>query len=94
MIMSALDVGVLSSTLAMSYLGSRGHKTRWVAWGTLVIGVSCFMQLMPHFIFGPGQDALDLTTEYGAIFDTNISNIGLFKGKVSDEYYVHGGMCP
>jgi hypothetical protein len=92
--LSAWDIGVLSSTVLMSYLGSRGHKTRWVACGTLVIGVACFMQLIPHLIFGPGQDALALTTEYSATFDKNISNTGLFKGKVSDEYFIHGGVRP
>lgn len=78
-ILSAWDIGVLSSTLVTSYLGSRGHKTRWVACGTFVIGLSCFMQLIPHFVFGPGQDALELTSEYGASSGMNVSNTSLSK---------------
>ena len=63
--MSALDIGGVSVTLILSYLGSKGHKTRWVAAGTILVAVSCFLRAVPHFIFGPGQDALELTLEYG-----------------------------
>ncbi|XP_069675275.1 solute carrier organic anion transporter family member 74D-like [Periplaneta americana] len=64
LIASAWDIGGLSSSLLLSYLGGRGHKTRWVACGCLLVGLSCFMRLVPHLIFGPGQDALELTHEY------------------------------
>jgi hypothetical protein len=92
LILSAWDVGVLSSTLVMSYLGSRGHKTRWVAFGTLLVGLSCFMQLVPHLIFGPGQDALELTLEHGDSFGQTVSNMSHMKGKVSDGCYFHGNL--
>ncbi|PSN38991.1 hypothetical protein C0J52_25495 [Blattella germanica] len=68
LIASAWDFGGLCSSLLMSYLGSRGHKTRWVACGILLVGLSCFMRLIPHFLFGPGQDALELTEEYGELY--------------------------
>lgn len=65
MITSAWDVGCLIPLIVFSYLGSRGHKTRWMAFGTLLIGISCFLRLIPHFLYGPGDDALRLTLEYG-----------------------------
>jgi hypothetical protein len=94
MILSAWDIGVLCSTLVMSYLGSRGHKTRWVSCGTFLTSLACFMQLMPHLIFGPGQDALQLTSEYSASFGTNVSNTSLMKGKICDGYYFHRSPSP
>jgi hypothetical protein len=94
LILSAWDTGVLSSTLVMSYLGSRGHKTRWVACGTLLIALACLVQLIPHLVFGPGQDALELTSEYGASFGRNVSNTSLMKGKFCDGCCFHGSLPP
>lgn len=37
--------------------------------GTIVI--FCLMNIMPHFLYGPGEDALSLTAEYGGQFDAN-----------------------
>ncbi|XP_068085644.1 solute carrier organic anion transporter family member 74D isoform X2 [Anabrus simplex] len=65
-ISSAWDIGSFFSLLVFAYLGSRGHKTRYVAAGTFAIGLSCFLRLVPHLLFGPGQDAVELTEEYGA----------------------------
>lgn len=31
----------------------------------LTIGIFCLMNAWPHFLFGPGQDALDATVEFG-----------------------------
>jgi hypothetical protein len=50
------------------------------------------MQLIPHFIFGPGQDALELTSEYGASSGMNVSNTSFIKGKISEGYYFHGSL--
>lgn len=54
------------AVLVLSYIGSRGHQPRWIASGTLLVGLSCFIRLVPHLLFGPGQDSLMLTKEYGA----------------------------
>jgi hypothetical protein len=94
MILSAWDIGILSCTLVVSYLGSRGHKTRWVAFGTLLTSLACFMQFLPHLMFGPGQDALRLTSEYGASFGTHVSNTSLMRGKFCDGDYFHGSLAP
>jgi hypothetical protein len=50
------------------------------------------MQIIPHLIFGPGQDALQLTSEYGASFGTNTSDTSLMKGKIYDGYYIQGSL--
>jgi hypothetical protein len=82
LIVSACDIGGLCPSLVLSYLGSRGHKTRWVASGTLTVGFACLMLLLPHLIFGPGQDALELTVEYGASYGTTVGNTSFMNGKI------------
>ena len=76
-----MDISGLFSSFPLAYLGSRGHKTRWVAAGTLLVGLSCFLRLLPHLIYGPGQDALALTVEYGGSYGTAIDNGSLNKSK-------------
>lgn len=41
--------------------------------GLLTLIVFCMLTVTPHFIYGPGDDALSLTKEYGAVSDLNIS---------------------
>lgn len=31
--------------------------------------IFCLMNILPHFLYGAGEDALALTVEYGARFD-------------------------
>jgi Organic Anion Transporter Polypeptide (OATP) family len=57
---------VIFTTLTFSYLGKSSHKTRWVAYGTVLVGLSCFVRLIPHWLYGPGENALQLTQEYSA----------------------------
>lgn len=37
---------------------------RWIAWGIVFCGLSCYILALPHFIYGAGEDALQLTKEY------------------------------
>uniref|UniRef100_A0A1B6M0J5 Solute carrier organic anion transporter family member n=2 Tax=Graphocephala atropunctata TaxID=36148 RepID=A0A1B6M0J5_9HEMI len=57
-IMGAWDFGTICSSITMAYVGSRGHKTRWVALGTLMVSMACYSQLLPYLLFGPGSDAI------------------------------------
>lgn len=45
------------------------HLILYVGLGTIVI--FCLMNIMPHFLYGPGEDALSLTAEYNGQFDAN-----------------------
>lgn len=33
--------------------------------------IFCLLTALPHLLYGPGENALVLTTEYGAQFDAN-----------------------
>jgi len=46
-----------------------GHRPRWMAFGILTIVIYCLMNVMPHFLYGPGEDALALTVEHGGVRD-------------------------
>lgn len=40
-----------------------------MAFGILTIVIYCLMNVTPHFIYGPGEDALSLTVEHGGVRD-------------------------
>jgi solute carrier organic anion transporter family, member 5A len=48
---------------------SLGHRPKWMAFGIVTIVIYCLMNAAPHFIYGPGENALALTVEHGAIRD-------------------------
>lgn len=58
---------VIKSTKSIEYF--EGHRPRWMAFGIITIVVYCLMNSMPHFLYGPGDDALSLTIEYGGVKD-------------------------
>jgi hypothetical protein len=92
-IITAVDISGLISSFPLAYLGSRGHKTRWLAAGTLLVGMSCFLRLLPHLIYGPGQDALALTVEYGGSYGTAIDNGSLNKSKSCERQLEGNRVC-
>ena len=36
-----------------------------------MITAFCWLTALPHLLYGPGEAALSLTTEYGATYDAN-----------------------
>lgn len=40
-----------------------------MALGIVTIVIYCLMNVMPHFLYGPGDDALALTIEHGGVKD-------------------------
>ncbi|KAG5674919.1 hypothetical protein PVAND_004864 [Polypedilum vanderplanki] len=59
---------LLLSTFIAYYVG-KGQRPRWLALSILIVIVYCFINAAPHFVFGPGEEALSLTSEYGAVMD-------------------------
>ncbi|XP_014214478.1 solute carrier organic anion transporter family member 4C1-like [Copidosoma floridanum] len=62
-IMSGNEISQILSVLLI-YYGNAGHRPRWIAVGVFCSALSCLVLALPHFIYGPGQDALALTREY------------------------------
>lgn len=46
-----------------------GHRPRYMAAGVIAMVAYCLLNSAPHFMYGPGDDALALTEEYGGIKD-------------------------
>ncbi|XP_058797997.1 solute carrier organic anion transporter family member 74D [Phymastichus coffea] len=52
MIMSATEIGQISSSLLLTYFGGQGHRPKWIAWGMILFAASAFTCSLPHFIYG------------------------------------------
>ena len=60
------DMSQLFVSVVLSYYAGRGHKPRWMALGLYTVVLFCILTALPHFIYGPGEDALQLTEEYNS----------------------------
>ncbi|XP_043494438.1 solute carrier organic anion transporter family member 74D isoform X2 [Polistes fuscatus] len=63
LILSGNEISQILS-LILTYYGGSGHRPRWIAVGVGLSALSCLILALPHFIFGPGRDAMALTKEY------------------------------
>ncbi|XP_023288345.1 solute carrier organic anion transporter family member 2A1-like [Orussus abietinus] len=62
------DISQLFVSVVLSYYAGRGHRPRWIAVGIYTVVLFCCLTMLPHFLYGPGEDALSLTEEYGTRF--------------------------
>lgn len=67
------EISQILLSLILSYHGAHRNRPRWIAWGVAFSALSCFVVALPHFIYGPGSDALTLTKEFG-LYVKNVSN--------------------
>ncbi|EDS45572.1 organic anion transporter [Culex quinquefasciatus] len=65
------DISSLFLSAILSYYAGKGHRPRWIAFGLFTIVLFCWLNALPHLLYGPGESALALTTEYGATYDEN-----------------------
>ena len=70
MISSATDIGgLLGANLAVTYIAAKGHRTRWVALGMLIISFTSFLRTLPYLLYEGGEKVKLYTKEYGNQFD-------------------------
>ena len=62
--MSGNEISQILLSLSLSYYGGQGNRPLWIAWGVAFSGLSCYILVLPHMVYGPGQNALALTKEY------------------------------
>ncbi|XP_015609202.1 solute carrier organic anion transporter family member 2A1 [Cephus cinctus] len=60
------DISQLFASVVISYYAGRGHRPRWIAAGIYTVVLFCCLNMLPHFLYGPGEDAMLLTKEYGS----------------------------
>lgn len=48
----------------LAYYAGKSHRPRWIGFGLLTTVIFCCLTALPHFLYGPGDQALSLTQEY------------------------------
>jgi Organic Anion Transporter Polypeptide (OATP) family len=59
------DISSLFLSCFIAYYGGKSHRPRLISVGLFSIVIFCLMNASPHFFYGPGEEALKLTVEYG-----------------------------
>lgn len=59
------DISQLFVSVVLTYYVGKRHRPRWIAVGIYTVVLFCLMNALPHFLYGPGEDAFGLTYEYG-----------------------------
>ncbi|KAL0126171.1 hypothetical protein PUN28_004946 [Cardiocondyla obscurior] len=75
------DISQLFVSVALSYYAGRGHRPRWIAFGIYTVVLFCCLTMLPHFLYGPGEDALSLTKEYGGKPRNSLQNASVISEK-------------
>ncbi|EDV35736.1 uncharacterized protein Dana_GF12320 [Drosophila ananassae] len=65
------DISQTLVSAVLAYYAGKGHRPRWIGFGLLTIVLFCVLTTAPHFLYGPGDDALALTSEFGGVPDEN-----------------------
>ncbi|XP_058831551.1 solute carrier organic anion transporter family member 74D-like isoform X2 [Topomyia yanbarensis] len=69
------DISSLFLSALLSYYAGKGHRPRWIAFSLLTIVLFCWLNALPHLIYGPGEGALSLTTDYDGSFGENRTEV-------------------
>lgn len=75
------DISQTIAAVALTYLVAGKNKPRWMSYALYGIAMYCFVSALPHFIYGPGDDALRLTKEYGEDWMLNTTELIVLKEK-------------
>ncbi|EDW18636.1 uncharacterized protein Dmoj_GI13341, isoform E [Drosophila mojavensis] len=51
-LLSASEMGQISTAMLLTYFAGRGHRPRWIACGMVLFSIAAFACALPHFIFG------------------------------------------
>ncbi|CAB3388039.1 Hypothetical predicted protein [Cloeon dipterum] len=47
-----------------TYYISKRHRPRWIGIGAVIVAIHCFVNFLPSYIWGPGEDVKNLTEEH------------------------------
>jgi len=65
-IASCYDIASLLVVLTISYVGGKGRKPLWIAWGNILMGVACVCFSLPHFLAPPYTNKVENDCVAGA----------------------------
>lgn len=66
------DISSLFLSAILSYYAGKQNRPRWIAAGLVALTLFCVFSSLPHYLYGPGEQALSLTKEFGANEDSEI----------------------
>lgn len=75
------DISQLFISAVVSYYAGKGNRPRWIAVGLYTIVLFCLLNALPHFLYGPGDDALALTLEYGGQLDDSTTSLSVMQDR-------------
>ncbi|KAH8267512.1 hypothetical protein KR018_006415 [Drosophila ironensis] len=76
-ILSGNEISQIMLSLILSYIGGQRNRPRWIAWGIVFCGLSCYILVLPHFIYGAGHEVLQFTKEYQESHQNSSSSAGI-----------------
>ncbi|KAH8234036.1 hypothetical protein KR032_011389 [Drosophila birchii] len=76
-ILSGNEISQIMLSLILSYIGGQRNRPRWIAWGIVFCGLSCYILVLPHVIYGAGHEVLQFTKEYQDSLLNSTSGQGL-----------------
>lgn len=84
--LSGNEISQILLSLVLSYSGGKRNRPLWIATGVIFQSISCLILAAPHFIYGAGEEALQLTKEYNANIDLSTLNSTATEIKRSRNY--------
>ncbi|TMW41455.1 hypothetical protein DOY81_013465 [Sarcophaga bullata] len=72
-LLSASEMGQISTAMLLTYYAGRGHRPRWIACGMVLFSIAAFACALPHFIFG--NELIHSATFLSKNNPTNLSNL-------------------
>ncbi|XP_045122956.1 solute carrier organic anion transporter family member 74D-like [Portunus trituberculatus] len=87
------DISQVILAMVLGYYGNYGHRPRWVGVGVFCTAISCFLAALPHLLYGPGQDALDLVAAMNAHRDNTLENSTIRVKKMEVCHSYSGEAC-
>lgn len=73
-ILSGNDISQVILAIFLGYYGNYGHRPRLLGVGVLFAAASCYLAALPHLLYGPGQDAINLVAAMNAHRDNPLGN--------------------
>ncbi|ALC43099.1 Oatp74D, partial [Drosophila busckii] len=76
-LLSASEMGQISTAMLLTYFAGRGHRPRWIACGMVLFSIAAFACALPHFIFGEQlmQSSVFLKPQSSQLWSDGMGNL-------------------
>ncbi|KAK7022821.1 hypothetical protein SK128_011859, partial [Halocaridina rubra] len=75
--LSGNDISSIILCIFLGYYCNYGHRTRWMGFGIILAAASGFIAALPHFIYGPGETALQFARASSLPYSSNDDSLAL-----------------